>query len=186
MNSLSENESLLRLPLWANPYLVAAITLSMALHFAILYIPVFTVSPIRSLIKIYTTSFHSFLAGPSNLYTFICFQSLFAITPLNWAEWKAVLIISFPVIIIDEVLKFISVSTSSLFRLQTQKKMLHSIFFIKLILMRHLSFFLYRLLSLVDQQKSGSSLSRWVSLNRSRLPFFVCLFSYIVILQTNV
>ena len=73
MNSLSENESLLRLPLWANPYLVAAITLSMALHFAILYIPFFTVSPIRSLIKIYTTSFHSFLAGPSNLYTFICF-----------------------------------------------------------------------------------------------------------------
>jgi P-type Ca2+ transporter type 2A len=43
MNSLSENESLLRLPVWKNPYLVAAITLSMALHFAILYIPFFTV-----------------------------------------------------------------------------------------------------------------------------------------------
>lgn len=37
-------------------------------------------------------------------------QSLFAITPLNWTEWKAVLYISFPVIIIDEVLKFVSVS----------------------------------------------------------------------------
>ena len=36
MNSLSENESLLRLPVWRNPYLVAAIALSMALHFAIL------------------------------------------------------------------------------------------------------------------------------------------------------
>lgn len=44
MNSLSENESLLRLPVWKNPYLVAAITLSMVLHFAILYIPFFTVS----------------------------------------------------------------------------------------------------------------------------------------------
>lgn len=44
MNSLSENESLLRLPVWKNPYLVGAITLSMLLHFAILYIPFFTVS----------------------------------------------------------------------------------------------------------------------------------------------
>ncbi|KAG2157422.1 hypothetical protein DEU56DRAFT_19365 [Suillus clintonianus] len=42
MNSLSENESLLRLPVWKNPFLVGAITLSMALHFAILYIPFFT------------------------------------------------------------------------------------------------------------------------------------------------
>ena len=44
MNSLSENESLLRLPIWKNPFLVAAITLSMALHFMILYVPFFTVS----------------------------------------------------------------------------------------------------------------------------------------------
>ncbi|EPQ58421.1 Ca-transporting ATPase [Gloeophyllum trabeum ATCC 11539] len=76
MNSLSENESLLRLPIWKNMYLVGAICLSMALHFAILYIPFFT--------------------------------AIFAITPLNWAEWKAVLYISAPVILIDEVLKFIS------------------------------------------------------------------------------
>ncbi|KAI0135428.1 calcium-transporting ATPase sarcoplasmic/endoplasmic reticulum type [Daldinia grandis] len=34
-------------------------------------------------------------------------QSLFSILPLNWNEWKAVLIISAPVIIIDEVLKAI-------------------------------------------------------------------------------
>ncbi len=43
MNSLSENESLLRLPVWKNPFLVAAITLSMGLHFMILYVPFFTV-----------------------------------------------------------------------------------------------------------------------------------------------
>lgn len=76
MNSLSENESLLRLPLWKNMYLVAAIALSMSLHVMILYIPFFT--------------------------------TLFAITPLNWIEWKAVLLISAPVLVIDEVLKFIS------------------------------------------------------------------------------
>lgn len=76
MNSLSENESLLVLPVWRNPYLVAAITLSMLLHFVILYIPTFA--------------------------------DIFAIAPLNWQEWKAVIYISAPVIVIDEVLKFLS------------------------------------------------------------------------------
>lgn len=76
MNSLSENESLLALPVWKNPFLVGAIALSMALHFVILYVPFFT--------------------------------TLFAITPLNWIEWKAVLYLSFPVIIIDEILKFVT------------------------------------------------------------------------------
>ncbi|KAL0947102.1 hypothetical protein HGRIS_013240 [Hohenbuehelia grisea] len=76
MNSLSENESLLRLPVWKNPFLVGAIALSMALHFMILYVPFFT--------------------------------TLFAITPLNWVEWKAVLYLSAPVLVIDEVLKFVT------------------------------------------------------------------------------
>ncbi|KAG7092288.1 hypothetical protein E1B28_008650 [Marasmius oreades] len=76
MNSLSENESLLRLPLWKNPYLVAAIALSMGLHFMILYVPFFS--------------------------------TLFAITPLNWEEWKAVLYLSAPVLAIDELLKLLS------------------------------------------------------------------------------
>jgi len=74
MNALSSSESLLTLPLWANPMLVAAITLSMALHFALLYVP--------------------FLQG------------LFSVIPLDVSEWKAVLWISAPIILIDEVLKF--------------------------------------------------------------------------------
>ncbi|KAH8675995.1 calcium-translocating P-type ATPase [Xylariales sp. PMI_506] len=75
MNALSSSESLLTLPLWDNMMLVYAISLSMALHFALLYTP--------------------FL------------QTLFSILPLNWTEWKAVLIISAPVIVIDELLKAI-------------------------------------------------------------------------------
>lgn len=39
MNSLSENESLLRFPVWKNPFLLASIVLSMSLHVGILYIP---------------------------------------------------------------------------------------------------------------------------------------------------
>ncbi|PVH78873.1 calcium ATPase [Cadophora sp. DSE1049] len=40
MNALSSSESLLTLPLWENMMLVYAITLSMALHFALLYTPI--------------------------------------------------------------------------------------------------------------------------------------------------
>jgi Ca2+ transporting ATPase len=65
VNALSSSESLLTLPLWKNMMLVYAIALSMALHFALLYIP--------------------FLQG------------LFSIVPLNVLEWKAVVIISAPV-----------------------------------------------------------------------------------------
>ncbi len=39
MNALSSSESLLTLPLWDNMMLVYAISLSMALHFALLYTP---------------------------------------------------------------------------------------------------------------------------------------------------
>jgi len=75
MNALSSSESLLTLPLWKNMMLVYAIALSMALHFALLYIP--------------------FLQG------------LFSIVPLDWNEWQAVVYISAPIILIDEVLKFV-------------------------------------------------------------------------------
>lgn len=95
MNSLSENESLLVLPVWKNPFLVGAITLSMALHFAILYIPFFAVRYRRVILP----AMHLTPFG----------QALFQITPLNWIEWKAVLFLSAPVLVIDEVLKFITV-----------------------------------------------------------------------------
>ena len=98
MNSLSENESLLRLPLWKNPFLVGAIALSMALHVAILYIPFFTVR---------VSSYPSLRLAWGADWTRV--QALFAITPLNWVEWQAVLYLSAPVLAIDEVLKFVTV-----------------------------------------------------------------------------
>jgi len=75
-NSLSENESLLTLPIWSNLTLCGAVLLSIVLHFCILYIP--------------------FLS------------KIFVIVPLNFEEWMGVITISFPVIIIDEILKLIS------------------------------------------------------------------------------
>nr|XP_020479034.1 sarcoplasmic/endoplasmic reticulum calcium ATPase 1 [Monopterus albus] len=38
LNSLSENQSLLRMPPWSNFWLIAAMTLSMSLHFMIIYV----------------------------------------------------------------------------------------------------------------------------------------------------
>lgn len=73
---MSENESIFTLSPFSNWYLIGAVTLSMLLHFVILYVPFFT--------------------------------RLFAITSLNWLEWKGVLLISAPVLLIDEVLKWVS------------------------------------------------------------------------------
>nr|XP_022343178.1 calcium-transporting ATPase sarcoplasmic/endoplasmic reticulum type-like isoform X3 [Crassostrea virginica] len=82
LNSLSENQSLLVMPPWSNKWLIAAIALSMGLHFFILYVDFMAMRYIMS--------------------------TIFQITPLNLAEWIAVLKISFPVIILDETLKFIA------------------------------------------------------------------------------
>eukprot|EP01025_Chloroclados_australasicus_P008335 TRINITY_DN1291_c0_g3_i2.p1 TRINITY_DN1291_c0_g3~~TRINITY_DN1291_c0_g3_i2.p1 ORF type:complete len:1102 (-),score=187.46 TRINITY_DN1291_c0_g3_i2:900-4205(-) len=75
LNALSEDNSLLQLPPWCNPWLLCAIALSFSLHFLILYIPFLT--------------------------------EVFGIVPLSVNEWLLVLLFSLPVILIDEVLKFI-------------------------------------------------------------------------------
>jgi P-type Ca2+ transporter type 2A len=76
MNSLSENQSLVKMPPWTNIWLMIAIAWSMSLHFMILYVPFF--------------------------------NTVFQICPLSLEEWFAVLKISIPVVLIDEVLKFLS------------------------------------------------------------------------------
>uniref|UniRef100_W5KSD8 Calcium-transporting ATPase n=1 Tax=Astyanax mexicanus TaxID=7994 RepID=W5KSD8_ASTMX len=76
LNSLSENQSLLRMPPWENVWLLGAICLSMSLHFLILYVEPLPV--------------------------------IFQITPLNVTQWLMVLKISLPVILLDELLKFVA------------------------------------------------------------------------------
>uniref|UniRef100_A0A3Q4H0F2 P-type Ca(2+) transporter n=1 Tax=Neolamprologus brichardi TaxID=32507 RepID=A0A3Q4H0F2_NEOBR len=76
LNSLSENQSLLRMPPWVNIWLLGAIILSLSLHFLILY-----VEPL---------------------------PLIFQVTPLRWSQWTMVLKISFPVILLDEALKYLS------------------------------------------------------------------------------
>ncbi|XP_062845184.1 sarcoplasmic/endoplasmic reticulum calcium ATPase 1 [Trichomycterus rosablanca] len=76
LNSLSENQSLLRMPPWVNIWLMGAIILSLSLHFLILY-----VEPL---------------------------PLIFQVIPLNCSQWMVVIKISFPVILLDEALKYLS------------------------------------------------------------------------------
>lgn len=73
LNALSEDNSLVRMPPWRNPWLLVAMTVSLGLHCLILYVP--------------------FLA------------EVFGIVPLSLNEWLLVIIVSSPVILIDEFLK---------------------------------------------------------------------------------
>lgn len=74
-NALSEDNSMLNMPVWRNPWLLVAMAVSFGLHFLILYVP------------------H--------------LAAIFHIVPLSVQEWLLVLALSLPVILIDEVLKFI-------------------------------------------------------------------------------
>ncbi|XP_006005927.1 sarcoplasmic/endoplasmic reticulum calcium ATPase 1 isoform X1 [Latimeria chalumnae] len=76
LNSLSENQSLVRMPPWSNIWLLGSICLSMSLHFFILY-----VDPM---------------------------PMIFKLTPLDLTKWLMVVKISVPVILLDEVLKFVA------------------------------------------------------------------------------
>lgn len=75
LNALSEDNSLVTMPPWRNPWLLVAMSVSFGLHCLILYVP--------------------FLAD------------VFGIVPLNLNEWFLVILVSAPVILIDEVLKFV-------------------------------------------------------------------------------
>ncbi|MQL72468.1 hypothetical protein Taro_004802 [Colocasia esculenta] len=75
LNALSEDNSLITMPPWRNPWLLAAMVLSFGLHMMILYVPLLA--------------------------------SVFGVVPLSLNEWLLVLLVSAPVVLIDEVLKFV-------------------------------------------------------------------------------
>merc|ERR1719222_1813988 len=76
LNSCSENQSLLVMPPWCNPWLLLAMALSFSLHFMIQYTDMMNV--------------------------------VFNITPLSVDQWLTVLKFSLPVLLLDEVLKFVA------------------------------------------------------------------------------
>lgn len=75
LNAVSEDNSLIKMPPWRNPWLLVAMLVSFGLHCLILYVP--------------------FLAD------------VFHVVPLSLKEWLLVLLVSAPVILIDEILKFV-------------------------------------------------------------------------------
>merc|ERR1712110_1249808 len=76
LNSLSENQSLVVMPPWVNPFLIGAMCLSFALHFVILYVDIMA--------------------------------TVFQVTPLSFAQWMTVMKFSLPVILLDEILKWVA------------------------------------------------------------------------------
>jgi len=84
LNALSENQSLLVVKPWSNVWVLLACSLSMILHFMVVYVPFFA--------------------------------NIFHLAPLSSYEWTAVFWFSFPVFLLDEVLKLISRNFSERFR----------------------------------------------------------------------
>lgn len=112
--SLSENQSLMRMPPWENIWLVGAICLSMSLHFLILYVEPLPVSARALPLPLNLQTEQNLVWGSrpglegelGNPWLF--FQIIFQITPLNVTQWLMVLKISLPVILLDETLKYVA------------------------------------------------------------------------------
>merc|ERR1712117_350292 len=92
INSLSENQSLLVMPPWINPFLIGAMCLSFALHFVILYVEIMA--------------------------------TVFQVTPLSVAQWITVMKFSLPVILLDELLKFVARNYAEVIEGRPPKKQL--------------------------------------------------------------
>jgi Ca2+ transporting ATPase len=93
MNALSSSESLLTLPLWENMMLVYAITLSLALHFALLYTPI-----LQTLFSILPLNWNEWQA------VMLISAPVMLVDPLaRYVEYLLIFLFR----LIDEVLKFV-------------------------------------------------------------------------------
>ena len=89
------------MPPWCNPWLLVACGVSFGLHFLILYVPLLADVSSSALMQVWSCR------GCSLIPIHSCCLQVFSIVPLSVTEWCLVLLFAFPVILIDEVLKFI-------------------------------------------------------------------------------
>ncbi|GET85604.1 calcium-translocating P-type ATPase [Leishmania tarentolae] len=95
LNALSENQSLVVIRPATNKWLIAAICSSLVLHLTIMYIPFFS-----RLFGITALGVHVDVISTANSWD--------VLIPTDFSDWKAVLVLSIPVIFLDELLKFFS------------------------------------------------------------------------------
>eukprot|EP00759_Apiculatamorpha_spiralis_P006249 PhF_6_TR13659/c0_g1_i1/m.21915/K05853/ATP2A; Ca2+ transporting ATPase, sarcoplasmic/endoplasmic reticulum len=93
LNAISENESVLTFPPIRNVYLILAVISSLILHYAMLYIPamcyMFNVAPL----------------GVQGINPRTLQPSATVLVPTDFTDWKAIFVLSFPVMFVDELLK---------------------------------------------------------------------------------
>ena len=96
LNAISERESILRCSPLRNPWLILSILGSLVLHYIILYVPMFCYL------------FNTAPLGAMNIKTRHMLK--FGVIPLyphKWSEWASIFALSFPVILIDELMKIV-------------------------------------------------------------------------------
>jgi len=95
LNALSENQSIISSRPTSNKWLIIAIASSMLLHVAIMYVPqlanTFAIVP---------------LGVPADVVAAASPWSI--VIPTDFTEWKAIMVLSIPVLFLDELLKFVS------------------------------------------------------------------------------
>jgi P-type Ca2+ transporter type 2C len=98
LNALSEDGSLLQMPPWCNPWLLVAITVSMGVHAMIMYVPwmatLFQITALDQQVR-------SHVVGSCLWRLWIC------CCVWGCQDWIVIVLFSFPVVLIDEVLKLI-------------------------------------------------------------------------------
>jgi len=98
--SVSEDQSLFMMPPWRNWYLIGANLLSLALHFVILYVP--------QMARLFQLEALSWIEVRKQYWPSAMLLPLLLTTLLCASQWRAVLALSVPVLILDELLKIVA------------------------------------------------------------------------------
>lgn len=109
LNSLSENNSIFVVPPSRNVWLLTAIFSSVLLHCIIMYVPFFA-----NMLGIVPLGVSEKQLDSAPLWSFL--------VPTQFKEWAVILICSFPVVIVDEVMKYVTRQYSALPKSKKGKK----------------------------------------------------------------